>query len=38
MNRSGLAIFAATALLLGACVKSPPPVDAARIENAAPGE
>jgi glucose dehydrogenase len=38
MNRSGLAIFAATALLLGACAKSPPSVDAARIENAAPRE
>jgi PQQ-dependent dehydrogenase (methanol/ethanol family) len=25
-------------LLLGGCTKSPPPVDAARIENAAPGE
>jgi PQQ-dependent dehydrogenase (methanol/ethanol family) len=38
MNRSRLVICAATMLLLGACTKSPPPVDATRIESAAPGE
>ncbi len=38
MNRSRQVICIATALLLGGCAKSPPPVDAARIENAAPGE
>ncbi len=38
MKRSRLAICAATALLLGGCGKSPAPVDAARIESAAPGE
>jgi PQQ-dependent dehydrogenase (methanol/ethanol family) len=31
-------LFIATALLLGGCGKSAPPVDATRIENAAPGE
>lgn len=38
MNRSRLVVCAATVLLLGACAKSPPPVDAARIGNPAAGE
>ncbi|MFZ2507132.1 MAG: PQQ-dependent dehydrogenase, methanol/ethanol family [Steroidobacteraceae bacterium] len=38
MNRSAPWICAAATLLLVGCGKTPPPVDAARIENPAPGE